>query len=363
MKLKIYRRPGSPKYQMECWVKGKRHRASTKSADERKANKIARDWARNLEERHSVTRVEIMLSMAIDGFVAHCKESGLARTTVANYASRLGKFLDGVGDVDLSEWVPDVAYGVVSRYLRERAHEIRSPKHDRLVLSAFFNYLRYRRWYKGENPADAKLHSLRQPRAKLRRSKRRTTREEDLIMRRLGPKHAFWPVLLLTRWAGMRRGEACSLLWSEISLDEGYADVVGHEGGRKHPRRVGLAPWVVLQLRTLQPNWLPENGKWPVWPRHPDTATEELQAFCDEHLGRRISYNDLRATFTTECFERGLTPKQESMIVGHSAGVADRHYSDYEAMEARTKLAPDPLTEAGGSDPTGVESAARVAQK
>ena len=118
----------------------------------------------------------------------------------------------------------------------------------------------------------------------------------------------------------MRRGEACSLLWSEISLDEGYADVVGHEGGRKHPRRVGLAPWVVLQLRTLQPNWLPENGKWPVWPRHLDTATEELQAFCDEHLGRRVSYNDLRATFTTECFERGLTPKQESMIVGHSAG-------------------------------------------
>jgi len=87
-----------------------------------------------------------------------------------------------------------------------------------------------------------------------------------------------------------------------------------------------------------------------------------LQAFCDEHLTRRVSYNDLRATFTTECFQRGLTPKQESMIVGHSAGVADGHYSDYEAMEARTKLAPDPLTEVGGSDPTGAESAARVAQ-
>ena len=83
----------------------------------------------------------------------------------------------------------------------------------------------------------------------------------------------------------------------------------------------------------------------------------------DEHLTRRVSYNDLCSSFTTACFERGLTPKQESMMVGHSAGVADRHYSDYEAMEARTKLAPDPLTEAGGSDPTGAEPAARVAQR
>ena len=156
------------------------------------------------------------------------------------------------------------------------------------------------------------------------------------------------------------------LLWSEVNLEEGYADVVGHEGGRKHPRRVWLAPWVVLQLRTLQPNWLPEDGRWPVWPRHPDTATEELQVFCEDHLTRRVSYNDLRATFTTQCYEQGLTAMQESRIVGHSAAIAERHYSDYEAQEARAKLPPDPLTAAVADGHSGAagdaEPGAKVSQ-
>lgn len=39
-----------------------------------------------------------------------------------------------------------------------------------------------------------------------------------------------------------------------------------------------------------------------------------------------------------------LTPTQESSIVGHSIAVAEKHYSEYEAKEARALLPPDPLT-------------------
>ena len=112
-----------------------------------------------------------------------------------------------------------------------------------------------------------------------------------------------------------------------------------------------LAPWVVLQLRAMRPAWLPNDGDWPVWTRHADTATEVFRGFCDEHLKRRITFNDLRASFTTDCFDRGLTAEQESSIVGHGPNVAKKHYSEYEAREARHKLPKDPLGEHDDGEP------------
>ena len=138
-----------------------------------------------------------------------------------------------------------------------------------------------------------------------------------------------------------------------MNLDKGYLDVTGHEWCRKHPRRVWLAPWVVLQLQMLRPARVPDDGRWPVWPWHVDTATKELADLCEKHGLRQITFNDLRASFSTDCFDCGLTPKQESKIVGHSAAVAEKHYSEYEAQEARALLPPDPLYGDGG-EPTKV---------
>lgn len=161
----------------------------------------------------------------------------------------------------------------------------------------------------------------------------------------------------------MRRGEACTVRWSEIDLKSGCADVMGYEGGRKHPRRVWLAPWVVMQFRAIKPAWLPSDGDIPVWPHHPDTASELLTELCSEYLERRLSFNDLRASFATDCYEHGLTPAQESRIVGHSSAVAEKHYLAYEAKEARTKLPDDPLVECPDGDADeDADSDARMAQ-
>lgn len=162
-------------------------------------------------------------------------------------------------------------------------------------------------------------------------------------------------------WSGLRGGEACTVRWSEINLDKGYLDVTGHEWGRKHPRRVWLAPWVVMQLKMLRPARVPGDGKWPVWPYHVDVATKELRQFCDVNGLRRITFNDLRASFASECYRRGMTPAQESRIVGHGVAVAEKHYLEYEAEEARGLLPPDPLTEtAGGGEPQSDAKTART---
>jgi hypothetical protein len=110
----------------------------------------------------------------------------------------------------------------------------------------------------------------------------------------------------------------------------------------------------VLQLQAIRPSWLPEEGIVALWPQGPAEATKDLQEFCRRHLKRQLSFNDLRASFVTDCHEHGLTAMEEGRIVGHSAAVAEKHYSEYEAREARHKLPPDPLTAAGADEPDAV---------
>lgn len=358
--MKIYRRRDSKTWWAYHRAGGKTHRRSVGTGDRRKAEKKAREWSHQLDDLCSVQREEIRLSTAIQSFIEHCRRGGLSKQTVRNYVGRLRRFLSHVGDEDLSTWTADDACVKVAEYLSARSHEVSSTKHDRLRLSAFFNYLRAKRWYRGENPADAKLHLRRKPRRRMKETKRCTTPKEDLTLRRDGQKSVLWPVILLTRWVGLRRGEACTLRWNEVHLDEGYLDVTGHEWGRKHPRRVWLAPWVVLQLRMLRPARVPGNGEWPVWPFHIDVATKELKAFCEKHGLRQITFNDLRASFATECYRRGMTPAQESRIVGHGVSVAEKHYLEYEADEAREKLPPDPLTEMTEDEPDAASDAKAV---
>lgn len=365
--MRLYRRKDSKVWWVDHFAGGKRHRNSTGSTKKREAEKIARECVQKLNDHYSVARTEIKLLLAIDSFLEHCQREGLARKTVAGYRQRLRFFGQYHGDVDLSWWDADTAFDRVSEYLswRVREDQVRSKQQDRLILSAFFNFLRAKRWYKGENPADAKLHLLRRPRRKLKK-KRCTTREEDFILRREAENQRLWPLILLCRWAGLRRGEACALYWCDVDLKKGCLDVVGHEGGRKHPRTVWLHPWVVLQLRRLQPGWLPQDGKWPIWPHHADTANDDLAVFCDTFLSRKIGFNDLRASFVTEVFERGMSPKQESQIAGHSPEVAAKHYDESEAKSARAYLPPDPLTEQdkfpNPEDENGAGSGAEVAR-
>ena len=53
--------------------------------------------------------------------------------------------------------------------------------------------------------------------------------------------------------------------------------------------------------------------------------------------------NDLRASWVTEVFERGMTAQEEVKLGGHSPAVAEKYYSDYTAMGARDKMPTDPL--------------------
>ncbi len=129
------------------------------TADKRKANKAGHAWAKDLDERFAVQRVEVNLSTAIESYLKHCAKAGLTSKTVRGYRYHLAYFLRHQGDISLSDWDEDEALDKVSEFLdwRLEACQMLSIKADRIVLSGFFNYLRSKRWWKGINPADAKL--------------------------------------------------------------------------------------------------------------------------------------------------------------------------------------------------------------
>jgi integrase len=355
--MRAYRRPGSSVWECYHYAGGRRHRKSMHTTDETEAKRKGRRWAKELDELYSRATSELLLSEAIASFLEDCKLHEFAKNTVRGYRATLNRFMGWVGDENVAGWTADTAYQKVSAYLKLRASEIAKVANVRVPIATFFNFLKSRRLYVGENPADGKLHSRRKPRKPFSpEQNRRVTDEETKIIRTEGEKSKLWPVLLLTRWGGLRRGEACSVKWSEVNLEEGYADVVGHEGGRKHPRRVYLAPWVIRQLHRMRPGWLPDNGTWPVWPHCADHATELLSEFCTEHMTRQVSFNDLRSAFVTSSFESELTPLEESKLAGHSPAVADKYYSEFSAAQARYKLGDDPLskaTESGGDGDDG----------
>ena len=359
--MRLFKQAKSKHWWADHFVDGKRHRRSMATPNQRKAESEARKWIIELEQRCAriIASTVITPAGASDAFLKHCRVAGLAKSTMANYRVHLRRFSDYCGDCDLTLWMEQEALDIVTKFLEWNVstHSLSSPHKYRLTLSTYFNFLDSRRWYCGRNPAESKRHLLRSPRKKLK-AERCTKRHEDRAFYIKGEKHRLWPVLMLARWAGLRRGEACLLRWDEINFKGCYVNIVGNEGARKHPRKVWVAPWIVLDLLRIRAEQNPVCDR--VWPFNPDRATRDMKAFCERHLSRRVTFHDLRASFVTDFFERGGSAMEESRLVGHSAEVAEKYYSEFTARAARDKLPFDPRTETRSNE-TEVLQDARAA--
>lgn len=276
----------------------------------------------------------------LDDFLDDCQRRGVSRGRIASYRCRLGAFVSFAGArCPLRRF----DFCLVAGFLSSRPSDFLSLSGDRKAISALANHGRRRLLLRGDNPASAVLHRLRAP----RRFKRHRTMNpaEDLALRTEACRRDIWPVILLARWAGLRRGEACTARWCDLDLVDGSVELVGLEGGRKHPRVVWLAPWVCLQLRAWMndPTW-PCVAAEPMWRRSAMSADRRLHEVCRKAELRHLTWNVLRASFVTDVFRRGMSAKEESLIVGHSPEVAERYYNEWRAREARPKLPVDPLT-------------------
>ena len=288
------------------------------------------------------------LTDLVRDFLEESRGRGLALSTVATYGSRLRAFAAAMGPRAKARALTQER---ITRYLTERRGEISSASDHRKTISCLCNYARRRRLIRGPNPAAAELHRL--PRPRWRRRRRTMTVGEDLALRREACRRDVWPAVLLARWSGLRRGEACTARGCDVDVAGGAVELPGREGGLKHPRTVWLSSWVQLQLR----GWMTDTS-WParpadeIWPHHAKTADRRLAEICRDAGLRHLTWNVLRASFVTDCFRGGMTAKEESLIVGHSPDVAERYYNEWLAREARVKLPGDPLERGRGAAAT-----------
>ncbi len=152
---------------------------------------------------------------------------------------------------------------------------------------------------------------------------------------------ALWVVAATT---GMRRGEVCGLMWSDVNLDGGQlavrrsrvpvsGKVIETTPKSAHARVITLAPVTVSALRSHRKQQVAERIAWgEAWqdtgyvftaengvPLRPDWLLHRFTALGDEcELPRIGGFHGLRHSFATLALAANVHPKVVQEILGHS---------------------------------------------
>ena len=161
---------------------------------------------------------------------------------------------------------------------------------------------------------------------------------------------AFEPVLLVMLFGGLRREEACALLWSDfefgvnacaVHVDKTLVEVAGklHEGPTKTPeskRTVFLAGWPASRLLEL-------SGDGPLVPdatgkrMAPDKISREYKKLLANSDAKYVPMRNLRNSYATMMQGLGASDSLISKSLGHTNLNVD--YAHYFAANAPAHLA------------------------
>lgn len=175
------------------------------------------------------------------------------------------------------------------------------------------------------------------------------TREEYLRVMEVLPDR-LRPLIRFLAETGCRWGEAAQMLWENIDLDEGWAEVALQ--GEWSPktayslRRLYLSPDLVPELRARR-NGSPyvftgRDGVSPVTTaRRAFKSAVEKAAIMRGERHARITIKTLRASFATWAAETGMRERVLQDIMGHAPGsrVTRRHYEQVQSGVARADAA------------------------
>lgn len=129
--------------------------------------------------------------------------------------------------------------------------------------------------------------------------------------------------LALCRWAGLRRQEALSLSWSDVS--DGKIRVVPREGEattKQHTRTIPITKYLGKALELARGLEHPTG-----WLRHGNAPREAIKAIrvAGHEPWERI-FQSLRANCESEWLAAGLPVFDVAKWMGHSPQVAFKHY-------------------------------------
>ena len=134
---------------------------------------------------------------------------------------------------------------------------------------------------------------------------------------------------------GLRRGEICSLMWSDFDVRRGVLKINRtlhrEKGGRlvagdtktyAGTRKIVLPPSTAQLLRDRKQKsfspWIFHNPLRPEAPVDPDSAYRQLKKFLREAGLPNIRFHDLCHTFSTHALASGVDAKTLAGILGHT---------------------------------------------
>jgi len=131
-------------------------------------------------------------------------------------------------------------------------------------------------------------------------------------------------VILMTAYgAGMRIGEACSLM--TIDIDSSRMVIHIRDGKRGHDRYVMLSPVLLQALREYWRQFRPEGpalfpGEKEGTCIHPETVRDALrQALVKAGIKKRVTPHSLRHAFATHLLEAGADIRTIQRLLGHGS--------------------------------------------
>lgn len=124
----------------------------------------------------------------------------------------------------------------------------------------------------------------------------------------------------LLGYSGMRKNEACSILWEDVDFDKGWFRVTGGEKGTKN-RQIRYVP-LFPNMRTLLERI--KSSKGQVSPQERVINIRECRkgvaSACQQIGVNRFNLHSLRHWFTSNAIENGVDFKVISNWIGHSDG-------------------------------------------
>lgn len=334
--MSVYKRPGSPYYQIEFTIKGRRFRRSSETTSKREAEGVERKLKAEEKERAKTRRTDEM--NISQGFGRYWLEHGHDLSwahEVERYIKQILEVIDNkilvsdLCDADVNDFVQQRLQKKGGRYAINRALSVWSAMHN----------MAGKKWKQKIQSIDWAFH-----RTKENKREKHLSLEEALRVLDYCPEH----LALAVEWSiytGCRQKETYNLRWSDIDLTEQKATVI-KKGGSKHT--VWLSSHCINVLDRcprVSPFVFSKVNRRKLW----EAAVKEAGL-----EGTR--WHDLRHTHAT--FLRQASVPVE--VVQRSLGHADitttmryAHVADYELREALQKL---PLLSTRKTNVIGINS-------
>ena len=183
--------------------------------------------------------------------------------------------------------------------------------------------------YASKNPAANVVVNTERTAPKFKDNEKAFTVSEEKAFVEAIVNNKYRVLYLLSLYAGLRRGEVCSLTWEDIDLtakiisinksakrsfDGGYT--IGKTKTLSSVRTVPIQPILYNILLPLRSSGLVFNNNDK--PLNADILTMDFADIMKE-LNQKHTFHQLRHTFATRCYEKGVNPKAVQIWLGHSS--------------------------------------------